>query len=93
MSGSLGVVLLHLEHAYTLAMELDTKLVILGLVGVHCAVMAVMYNSQLAWAAPRNIPAWIAKRVEDSEKILSPDNDEDDVIDNRRRSRKAMKNK
>ena len=86
--------LLHLEHTYTLGMELDIRLVILGLVGTHCAVMAVMYNSQLAWAAPSSIPAWIAKRVEDSEKILSPpEEDEDDTVDNsyRRRSRKSKK--
>lgn len=69
--GTLGLVFLHGQHAYLLAMQMHINLIILGLVAVHCAVMAVMYNRQLAWAAPSNVPEWIAKRVEDSKSSLS----------------------
>lgn len=73
-------------------MQMHINLIILGLVAVHCAVMAVMYNSQLAWAAPSNVPEWIAKRVEDSKSSLplNPNvNDSSSPITSR--SRKTMK--
>ncbi|XP_046658014.1 uncharacterized protein LOC124352537 [Daphnia pulicaria] len=90
--GSLGLVLLHGHHAYLLGELLHINLIILGLVGVHCAVMAVMYNKQLAWAAPSNVPEWITKRVEDSKSILSSNVKEDNTSSSTSsRSKKAMK--
>ena len=65
---------LHGYHAYLLTSALDLQLLLLGLVGVHSAVFAVMYNSRLAWASPNNIPEWIAKRVEDSKILLNQSN-------------------
>lgn len=92
ISGSLGLVLLHGHHAYLLGELLHINLIILGLVGVHCAVMAVMYNKQLAWAAPSNVPEWITKRVEDSKSILSSNVKEDNTSSSTSsRSKKAMK--
>ena len=34
------------------------------LVIAQSAIMAVLYNSRLAWATPGNIPVWIKKRVD-----------------------------
>lgn len=90
--GTLGLVFLHGQHAYLLAMQMHINLIILGLVAVHCAVMAVMYNRQLAWAAPSNVPEWIAKRVEDSKSSLSlTATDSNSSSSTTSRSRKARK--
>jgi hypothetical protein len=74
IKGTMCAAVIHGYHAYLLTSALDLQLLLLGLVGVHSAVFAVLYNSRLAWASPSNIPDWIAKRVEDSKILMTQSN-------------------
>jgi len=60
------MILVHGFHAYLLALSFNLREIIMGIVMAHCLIMAVVYNSRLAWATPGALPPWIAKRVADS---------------------------